>query len=228
MCIQRKKLSVPFPVARGAAGIGLSALHPTLCNGFLLFRRHQGRCSMSMQSSMSFPPLLGHSKWRNPTVAPTFPGASATWRKSLAARPLSHQPSAATVGELRLAMGGNFPLLHETTKLKATSGSSFVGHPTGARPAAKPKLYASVWGAESTVPTFSVWAYCQKHGHAPPSVPQPPIRDMKGWFAEYGRPRIDCPPGFRSEFAARTNIVRKPGATDVTQTVRMLPGRVLR
>ena len=38
---------------------------------------------------------------------------------------------------------------------------------------------------------------------------------------------LPCP-GFGSEFAARTNIVRKPGATDVTKTVRMLPGRVLK
>ena len=38
---------------------------------------------------------------------------------------------------------------------------------------------------------------------------------------------LPCP-GFRSEFAARTNIVRKPGATDVTKTVRMLPGRCLK
>ena len=34
--------------------------------------------------------------------------------------------------------------------------------------------------------------------------------------------------GYRSEFAARTNVVRKPGATDITKTVRMLPGRVLK
>ena len=38
---------------------------------------------------------------------------------------------------------------------------------------------------------------------------------------------LPCP-GFRTEFAARTNIVRKPGATDVTKTVRMLPGRCLK
>ena len=66
---------------------------------------------------------------------------------------------------------------------------------TAAPPPSKPKLYASVWGAESSVPTFSVWRYCEKHGHAPPSIPAPPISDMKAWFAEYGKPKIDCPPG---------------------------------
>ena len=62
--------------------------------------------------SMSFPPLLPSKTWRTPTVAPVFPGSSLTWRKAMAPRPLTHQPSAATVGELRLATRGNFALLN--------------------------------------------------------------------------------------------------------------------
>ena len=193
---------------------------------------------------MSFPPVLDHSKWRNATSDTHFPGGSITWRKSLAPRPLHHQPSAATVNELRLATGGNFALLNETAQIKAAGEKAPVAAPAGAPPRRQPALYNSVWGAKSTMPTFNVWDYCKKHGHAPlptdynsqaaghmggKSMPQPPINDMKAWFAEYGRPKIERdPPGFRTEFAARTNTVRKPGATDVTQTVRMLPGRVLK
>ena len=196
-----------------------------------------------MPGMMSFPPLLDHSKWRNATSDQHFPGGSITWRRALAPRPLAHQPSAGTVGELRLATGGNFPLLSNTTKLKAAGEPSFAAEPVGAPPPTKPVLFKAVWGPEATMPSFNVWDYCQKHGHAPQptdprskagghmggtSMPQPPIRDMKAWFAEYGRPKMDCPPGYRSEFAARTNTVRKPGATDVTKTVRMIPGRVLK
>ena len=112
----------------------------------------------------------------------------------MAPRPLTHQPSAATVGELRLATRGNFALLNETTKLKSANSQPSLSE-TAAPPPSKPKLYASVWGAESSVPTFSVWRYCEKHGHAPPSIPAPPISDMKAWFVEYGKPKIDCPPG---------------------------------
>ena len=144
--------------------------------------------------SMSFPPLLPSKTWRTPTVAPVFPGSSLTWRKAMAPRPLTHQPSAATVGELRLATRGNFALLNETTKLKSANSQPSLSE-TAAPPPSKPKLYASVWGAESSVPTFSVWRYCEKHGHAPPSIPAPPISDMKAWFVEYGKPKIDCPPG---------------------------------
>ena len=171
--------------------------HPTN-----LFRRCDRRAAVAscqalvvvVAMSMSFPPLLPSKTWRNPTVAPDFPGSSLTWRKAMAPRPLTHQPSAATVGELRLATRGNFALLNETTKLKAANARPSLSA-TAAPPPSKPKLYASVWGAESSVPTFSVWRYCEKHGHAPPSMPAPPISDMKGWFAEYGKPKIDCPPG---------------------------------
>ena len=144
--------------------------------------------------SMSFPPLLPSKTWRAPTVAPDFPGSSHTWRKAMAPRPLTHQPSAATVGELQLATRGNFALLNETTKLKAANDRPSLSA-TAAPPPSKPKLYASVWGHESSVPTFSVWRYCEKHGHAPPSMPAPPISDMKAWFAEYGKPKVDCAPG---------------------------------
>jgi len=144
--------------------------------------------------SMSFPPLLPSKTWRAPTVAPVFPGSSLTWRKAMAPRPLTHQPSAATVGELRLATRGNFALLNETTKLSSANSQPSLSE-SAAPPPSKPKLYASVWGTASSVPTFSVWRYCEKHGHAPPSIPAPPISDMKAWFAEYGKPKIDCPPG---------------------------------
>jgi hypothetical protein len=159
-----------------------------------LSRRCASKATTLVAMSMSFPPLLPSKTWRAPTVAPDFPGSSHTWRKAMAPRPLTHQPSAATVGELQLATRGNFALLNETTKLKAANDRPSLSA-TAAPPPSKPKLYASVWGHESSVPTFSVWRYCEKHGHAPPSMPAPPISDMKAWFAEYGKPKVDCAPG---------------------------------
>lgn len=187
--------------------------------------------------TLAFPPVLERSKWRNATSDTSFPGGSITWRKALAPRPLHHTPSPTTVNDLRMATGGRFQLLQETTDLKAAAAAASAAGETsqlqppvypGGRPVGPPTTFTAVWGKEASMPTFNVWDYCKKHGHAPPSMPQPPINDMKSWFAEYGKPKIDCPPGFRTEFAARTNMVRKPGATDLTKTVRMVPGRVLK
>ena len=181
---------------------------------------------------LSFPPLLDNSKWRNATSDQQFPGGSYTWRKSLQPRPLKHQPSPSTVTELRMATGERFQLLEDTAALPKSSsappGPDMVQVPGRKRNAGPTVLFNTIFPKESSMPTFNVWDYCQKHGHAPPRMPQPPISDMKAWFQEYGKPKVDCPPGFRTEFAARTNLVRKPGATDITRTSRMLPGRVLR
>lgn len=180
---------------------------------------------------LSFPPLLDNSKWRNATSDQYFPGGSYTWRKSLQPRPLRHKPSPTTLNELRMATGGRFGLLEDTTALpKSSSAPPGADHfqVPGGKLHAPPVLFNSIFPKESTMPTFNVWDYCQKHGHAPPRMPQPPINDMKAWFQEYGKPKVDCPPGFRTEFAARTNVVKKPGATDITKTSRMIPGRVLR
>ena len=86
-----------------------------------------------------------------------------------------------------------------------------------------PDTFSDMYG-KSAKPDFNVFDYCKRVGHAPPSVPAPPVSNLSAWFNEYGRPRNTCPPGLRSEFVQNTSL--RNGYP--TNTVRMIRGRVLR
>jgi len=89
-------------------------------------------------------------------------------------------------------------------------------------------LYERCW-PNTTAPEFSVWDYCKKVGHAPPpgSLPAPRVNDMKSWFATYGHPTPNQPPGVMTEFAGTTRPAIG-GEGEATRTVKMYRGRVLR
>ena len=134
-----------------------------------------------------------------------------------------------------MATGGRFQLLQETTDLKAAAAAASAAGETsqlqppvypGGRPVGPPTTFTAVWGKEASMPTFNVWDYCKKHGHAPPSMPAPQLDSLKAWFGEYGHPKADVQPGVRSEFVASTSTVIK-GNGEGRQTVRMIKGRVL-
>jgi len=187
----------------------------------------------SSSSSLSFPPLLSQSQWKGASQGRAFPGGDHTWKKSLAPRPLRHVPDKGTVSDLQASTGPHFNLLHQTVQLPADSiehlGLPATLYPAPQRPTNKMPLYDSVW-PDTTVPTFSVWDYCQKRGHAVPAnyMPAPKVNDMKGWFATYGQPRSDQGTGFRSEFTATTKPVLHATHSEPSQKVRMYKGRVLR
>jgi hypothetical protein len=137
--------------------------------------------------------------------------------------PFSQLPSEAVQRDNMMSLGSTRAL--GSSRGGMTSGGSGGGFP---RRAAKMPLYNSVW-PETTPPSFSVWDYCQKKGHAPPpnSLPAPRVTDMKSWFATYGHPTANAPPGVRSEFSATTRSVPFCEGEQSSQ-VKMHRGRVLR
>ena len=192
------------------------------------------------QSSLSFPPLLDAQKWKGASQGRSFPGSQVTWKKQLAPRPLARTPDEQTMHELLEACGPRFDLLQQATQLPkdavrrdgswppppaptTTRTRSFPGGPTLGMP-----LYSSVWG-DKPLPNFSVWDYCKRVGHAPPpnSLPAPQISDLKSWFATYGHPKPNAPPGVRSEFASTNKSVPHSQGQPSAQ-VRLYRGRVLR
>lgn len=156
-----------------------------------------------MPGTLSFPPLLPSSQWKGAKQAAPFPGAAHTWKAALKPRPLHHTPSRETVSEIKLATESRFNTLQETLQLpnysETPSGGGVHVRPTANAHNKKKNgpLYDTVWPG-TTAPDFSVWDYCKKVGHAPPSVPAPRVNDMKSWFATYGHPQLP-PAGVRSE-----------------------------
>ena len=183
--------------------------------------------------NLSFPPLLPGAQWKGASQGRKFPGGDHTWKKSLAPRPLAHMPDKQTVQDIQTACGGKFDLLSRTVQLPADlvsrEGTPLPrpGH-ASTRPGQRMPLYDSVW-PDTTAPTFSVWDYCKKVGHAPPpnSLPAPRVNDMKSWFATYGTPTPNAPPGVRSEFSS-TNKCIPHGEGEASRQVRMYKGRVLK
>ena len=161
------------------------------------------------QPGVSFPPLLASERW----------GAHTSSRGKGPARSVP-RPLAVprhTVEELMAATGERWPLLQ--------SAANTVGGETRQPEQRRvPDTFSDMFGAKSAKPEFNVFNYCKRVGHAPPSVPAPPISNLSSWFNEYGRPRNSCPPGLRSEFVQTTSL--RNGAP--THTVRMIRGRVLR
>ena len=183
--------------------------------------------------SLSFPPLIG--QWKGAAQGRSFPGSSETWKKALAPRPLAHLPDKQTVQDLKNACGAKFNLLADTVALPeelvsrdSVSQMSFRPTRAGGTPSRKMPLYDSVW-PETTPPTFSVWDYCKRVGHAvPPNhMPAPRVNDMKQWFDTYGSPSGNAPPGVRSEFASTCKSVPFGEGTPSAQ-VKMFRGRVLK
>lgn len=189
--------------------------------------------------SLSFPPLLG--QWKGASQGKAFPGSEFTWKQALKPRPLKHELSAQTVSDLQIACGPRYNLLQQTTNLDAhvksgetmsstmpsfSASASFPAF-SGGQPRDMP-LYSSVW-PETSAPTFSVFDYCKKVGHAPPpnSLPAPRVTDMKQWFATYGHPKPNAPSGVRSEFAQSIKSVPRSAGMP-SQQVRLYRGRVLR
>ena len=173
----------------------------------------------------------------------SFPGSDYTWRRSLAPRPLHHMPDKGTVQEIQAATGSRFNLLQQTVDLPAdlvtregtpymgtTRGNGAMGGRSSGSSGSRNKmpLYHEAW-PDTTPPTFSVFDYCKKVGHAPPpnSIPAPRVNDMKQWFATYGHPTPNAPPGVRSEFAATTKCVPF-GEGEPSRSVKMFRGRVLK
>lgn len=138
------------------------------------------------KGSLSFPPLL--TQWKGAAQGRSFPGSSHTWQKALAPRPLAHAPSEQTLQDLQLACGPRWNLLQEAAQLPSSKSGAPLPPPVttyrsgggGRDLPAKMPLYETVW-PDTQAPTFSVWDYCKKVGHAPPpnSMPAPRITDMK-------------------------------------------------
>ena len=197
---------------------------------------------------LSFPPLLDHSKWKGASAnREPFPGSELTWKKALAPRPLARMPNEGTVRDLQAATAGRFDLLQQTIRLpeevlQASAIPSTGGVSSSVRPAARSMpLYDHVWPG-TTAPTFSVWEYTKKHGHAmggiggprqggaADAVPAPRVTDMKSWFNTYGHPSAQPPTGSRSEFTSLGKSVpySDPKQPEASRVVRMYKGSVLR
>ena len=204
-------------------------------------------------------PLLPSKTWRTPTVAPVFPISSLTWRKAMA---LARSPTSrcSDVGEAAAGDARQLCAAQRDYQLKSANSQPSLSE-TAAPPPSKPKLYRRL-GRESCADFQRV--ALRGLGRAPPSIPAPPISDMKAWFAEYGKPRLTARlvsrraptwkpgpakpgpkptpnggpipnlispvtlyrtlpcAGYRTE-SQRAPTSRKPGATDITKAVRMLP-----
>jgi len=190
-----------------------------------------------MPPPLSHPPLLHRNQWKGAGLERQFPGGNHTFMQSIAARPLAHAPDENTVRELQAATGGAFNTLQQTIQLPAemlratsmTSPPVIPAAPPGGRSGgSKMPIYDSIW-PNTTAPTFSNWDYCQKRGHAPPpnSLPAPRVTDMKSWFATYGQPQKQPPPGFRTEFSSLGKSVRHSDS-ELSAASKMFPGRVLK
>lgn len=191
---------------------------------------------------LTFPPLL--AEWKGAAQGRAFPGSAHTTKKALearAAKPLHHMPTKETVNDMLLATGpSHFQLLQKTVQLPDelvrrdtnTPGlhvSRSAQSRSGPRRSNNMPLYEQVWGTDTTPPDFSVFEYCQKKGHAPPpnSIPAPRVTDMKSWFATYGKPSGNAPPGVRTEFTAVSKSVPYGNGTP-SSSVKMYRGRVLK
>lgn len=184
--------------------------------GILLFSPSETKRLFHMAATLSFPPLLSRNQWKGTTSGAKFPGGDHTWKKSLRPRPLRTNPNAGTIEEIAVSTGKNFKLLSETTGLRQrTDTPSSEGRAVAPSTRGEPRLFHAVF-PDAEPPTFKMWDYCRKHGHAPDfckkpgtaSIPAPRINDLSAWFSEYGRPRVDVPPGYHSEFTAVSRVGR--------------------
>ncbi len=163
--------------------------------------------------SMSFPPLLSSDKW----------GATSTaGRRRPRATPKPLALHGGTLQDLKLATGDRYELLQSAARVDARSAASDVA----GSEAARPDHFRQIFPA-AIRPQGSIFAHCKRTGHATMTNPVagPAIRDLSGWFAEYGRP--SGPGNLRTEFARNVSLVPR-GDGETTNTVRMLKGRVLR
>ena len=184
-------------------------------------------------SGLSFPPLMDHAKWKGANRERVFPGGGHTWKKALAPRPLRERVNAETARDLQASTGAAFNVLQGTIQLPAevlqeTAASAVASVTPSVAPRSKRMpLYDSVW-PHTNPPTFSVWDYCQKTGHAMPpnSLPAPRVTDMKSWFATYGHPTEQALLQ-KSEFTALNKSIPK-GDGECSRTVKMYRGRITR
>ena len=168
---------------------------------------------MQSDAKMSFPPLLDSRKW----------GATApVGRRRPRAVPKPLTLRGGTLQDLKLATGDRYELLQSVARVDAGSAASDVARSEAARPDHFRQMFPS-----AIRPQGSIFEHCKRTGHATMTNPVagPPIRDLSGWFAEYGRP--SGPDSLRTEFARNVSLVPR-GDGETTNTVRMLKGRVLR
>ena len=139
-------------------------------------------------SGLSFPPLLDDKQWRGASQGRVFPGQEEKQR--LRAR------KALDDAEAKKEKFGISPELLDLPLPPPPS----INRAPGTMPSKMP-LYDTVWPG-TTAPTFSVFDYCKKVGHAPPPnyMPAPRVLDMKVrfWHAHPARRRARIAPRRRT------------------------------